>query len=111
MLRVNQTRSACRPRAVALAAVLAVALVFGALGPAAHAADTAAERPARGLTMSEVETRYGAPVERTSVIGQPPITRWEYPSFVVYFEHDRVIHAVLTAPAPAPAAAASTPGS
>ena len=25
---------------------------------------------------------------------QPPITRWDYPSFSVYFEHDKVIHAV-----------------
>ena len=25
---------------------------------------------------------------------QPPITRWDYPAFSVYFEHDRVIHAV-----------------
>ena len=25
---------------------------------------------------------------------QPPISRWEYPGFVVYFEHNLVIHAV-----------------
>jgi hypothetical protein len=29
-----------------------------------------------------------------SAVEQPPITRWDYPAFSVYFEHDRVIHAV-----------------
>ena len=50
--------------------------------------------PTRGLTMSKVEAKYGAPTERSAPVGQPPITRWEYPGFVVYFEHDYVIHSV-----------------
>jgi hypothetical protein len=46
-----------------------------------------------------VESSYGAPAQRHAPVGganaqQPPITRWDYPSFSVYFEHDRVIHAV-----------------
>jgi hypothetical protein len=27
-------------------------------------------------------------------VGDPPITRWEYPGFVVYFEHHLVVHTV-----------------
>lgn len=54
----------------------------------------AANRPARGMSMQNVETRYGEPSKREAAVGQPPITRWEYPGFVVYFEHDKVIHAV-----------------
>ena len=27
---------------------------------------------------------------------QPPITRWDYPTFSVYFEHEHVVDAVLT---------------
>lgn len=50
--------------------------------------------PTRGLTMSKVEAKFGAPTERSAAVGQPPITRWEYPGFVVYFEHDYVIHSV-----------------
>jgi hypothetical protein len=29
-------------------------------------------------------------------VGAPPITRWDYPNFSVFFEGDRVIHAVVT---------------
>jgi hypothetical protein len=55
--------------------------------------------PTRGLTMSQVERQYGAPSDRIAAVGQPPITRWVYPSFVVYFEHNIVIHAVASAAA------------
>ena len=44
--------------------------------------------------MANVEKAYGQPAERHDAVGQPPITRWDYPTFSVYFENDRVIHAV-----------------
>jgi hypothetical protein len=53
-----------------------------------------AERPSRGMSMEKVEAAYGAPSNRAPAVGQPPITRWEYPGFVVYFEHNLVIHSV-----------------
>ena len=53
-----------------------------------------ADRPARGMSMDKVEATYGAPTNRASPIGEPPITRWEYPGFTVYFEHQFVIHTV-----------------
>ena len=56
----------------------------------------AAERPARGMTMNRVESRFGSPERRIAAVGDPPITRWEYPGFIVYFEHDKVLHAVAT---------------
>ena len=55
---------------------------------------TEASRPARGMTMTRVESSFGTPTNRRSAVGEPPITRWEYPNFVVYFEHNHVIHAV-----------------
>ena len=55
-------------------------------------------RPARGQTMSAVEAKFGAPQTRHAAVGQPPITRWDYPSFSVFFEHDRVIDAVVVGP-------------
>jgi hypothetical protein len=58
--------------------------------------DSTVDRPKRGSTMSEVEKRFGAPVEKHPTVGQPPITRWDYAGFSVFFEHDRVIHAVAT---------------
>jgi hypothetical protein len=54
------------------------------------------ERPKRGSTMDAVEKHFGAPVSRHPTVGQPPITRWDYNGFSVFFEHDRVIHAVAT---------------
>jgi outer membrane protein assembly factor BamE (lipoprotein component of BamABCDE complex) len=54
------------------------------------------QRPKRGSTMSEVEKHFGAPTTRHATVGQPPITRWDYQNFSVFFEHDRVIHAVVT---------------
>jgi hypothetical protein len=55
----------------------------------------AAERPKRGSTMSAVQGRFGEPVTRHAAVGQPPITRWDYAGFSVYFENDRVLHAVI----------------
>ncbi len=54
----------------------------------------ATARPARGMTMQRVESSFGAPSQRHAAVGEPPITRWDYPAFVVYFEHEHVIHTV-----------------
>ena len=50
--------------------------------------------PDRGMTMSAVEKKFGAPTDRHPTVGQPPITRWDYQGFSVFFERDRVIHSV-----------------
>lgn len=52
-------------------------------------------RPSRGMTQASVESKFGAPNSKVAAVGEPPISRWEYQNFVVYFEYDRVIHAVL----------------
>jgi hypothetical protein len=52
--------------------------------------------PHRGSTMSDVEKQFGAPATRHPTVGEPPITRWDYSGFAVFFERDRVIHAVVT---------------
>ena len=59
--------------------------------PAAQAGTTL---PSRGHSMAQVEAQFGAPSERHAAVGDPPITRWVYPSFVVYFEYSHVVHAV-----------------
>ena len=58
-----------------------------------------AAMPARGQTMAQVESRFGAPAERMDPRGGqkrqwPTINRWSYPAFTVYFEKDKVIDAV-----------------
>ena len=51
-------------------------------------------RPSRGMTQAGVESKFGAPASVNAPVGEPPISSWEYQDFVVYFEYDRVIHAV-----------------
>ncbi|MGY6587210.1 MAG: hypothetical protein ACXIUB_02875 [Wenzhouxiangella sp.] len=51
--------------------------------------------PNNGLRMTEVEARFGQPLERRAAVGDPPITRWVYDDYSVFFEHDRVIDSVL----------------
>lgn len=51
--------------------------------------------PVNGLTMNEVEARYGEPADRVGPVGEPPITRWIYADYSVYFEHRIVIESVL----------------
>jgi len=65
--------------------------------------------PARGKSMAQVEASFGAPYAKHPAVGQPPITRWDYEKFSVYFEHDHVIHSVVPASPPMPAAPASDP--
>lgn len=60
----------------------------------AQRSPTATNSPVRGLTMQQVEARFGSPVRRRAPVGDPPITRWEYADFIVYFEFKRVIHTV-----------------
>jgi hypothetical protein len=55
---------------------------------------SASARPKPGMSMTAVESSFGAPAQRRGAVGEPPITRWDYTGFSVYFEHDRVIHAV-----------------
>ena len=51
--------------------------------------------PSRGMTMNEVSTKFGTPTSKVPAVGRPPISRCEYPGFVVYFENDHVIHSVV----------------
>ncbi|HUO79968.1 MAG TPA: hypothetical protein VMU00_07480 [Steroidobacteraceae bacterium] len=84
-----------------LAFVSAALLAAAALPSLAEDAPAAApapsgDRPENGMRMNAVESRYGAPTTRYPAVGVPAITRWDYPGFVVYFENDLVLHAVLT---------------
>jgi hypothetical protein len=51
--------------------------------------------PQNGQTQAEVEARFGAPARKGEPVGSPPITRWEYQHWNVYFEYDRVLFTVL----------------
>jgi len=86
------------------------ALLLAVLGVAgvAHAETLLVERvkqepvaamPARGLSMGEVQSRYGAPQQKLDPRGGqkrqwPTIHRWVYPAFTVYFEKNKVVDVV-----------------
>jgi len=86
--------------------LLALLCGFAAAGPALAETlvvddqvtlrESTVDKPKRGTTMGEVEKHFGTPVEKHPTVGQPPITRWDYAGFSVFFEHDRVIHSVAT---------------
>jgi hypothetical protein len=84
---------------VALAATSAVSARADQLQMAQPAA-SARDMPVRGMTMAKVQARFGAPSQKLAAVGQPPITRWEYDSYIVYFEYDHVIHSVPKHPQP-----------
>jgi hypothetical protein len=92
------------------AAPIALALLLGLAATAqadvlalpesrpAVAPDTS--KPAKGMTQTAVLKQYGQPSQKHKPFGgssrqQPPITRWDYPGFVVFFEYDHVIDAVI----------------
>lgn len=56
--------------------------------------DSAPVEIPRGRSMEQVKANRGEPDEVRGPVGEPPITRWIYDDFTVYFEKDRVIHAV-----------------
>lgn len=51
--------------------------------------------PKRGVDMARVEQKWGSPQSRMAAVGDPPISRWIYGNFTVYFEHSLVIHSVV----------------
>jgi len=59
-------------------------------------------RPKNAQTMADVKSQFGDPGKTYPAIGEPPITRWSYPLFSVYFEHNLVIHSVVNKPKKAP---------
>ena len=58
------------------------------------ASGTSGERPVRGMSMDAVQAKWGQPMTQRGAVGEPPISRWEYGDFIVFFEYQRVIHAV-----------------
>ncbi|KFN44468.1 hypothetical protein [Arenimonas oryziterrae] len=91
---------------------LSLALSFGLLAGAAAQADTlliqrvqteqGISLPKRGATMAQVEAQFGAPTQKFGAVAgpgsrkrNPPITRWAYNNFNVFFEYNHVVDAVV----------------
>ncbi len=55
----------------------------------------AVNSPERGITMDQVRQSWGEPQQHVGPVGEPPISHWVYPDFVVYFESNYVLHSVV----------------
>ena len=87
------------------ARVLALSLIF--VTPAAfadtlaipvgqqHGSSISTDLPQRGLSAATVIQRHGDPAAQHAAVGEPPISRWDYQGFSVYFEAGTVVHSVL----------------
>lgn len=52
------------------------------------------EMPVRGMHMDQVRAMFGQPREILPPVGDPPISRWVYDGYTVYFEYSYVIQSV-----------------
>lgn len=94
--------------------VLAIGCLLAIAAPLASAdtlliervkVESSANLPKRGSSMGTVEAKFGAPQHKFAAVGggskqMPPITRWQYDTFSVYFENQHVVDAVLTKATP-----------
>ena len=87
---------------IAKAGLVSFGLIFSSIAysesvalAVAEQGNQAVQTPSNGQKKEYVEAQFGAPIERVSAVGEPPISKWVYQNFTVYFEHDTVLHAVL----------------
>jgi hypothetical protein len=52
-------------------------------------------RPDRGMSMEGVTARFGEPSRVHPAVGNPPITRWDYADYSVFFEYRHVLTSVI----------------
>jgi len=55
-------------------------------------------RPVNGITMAQVIAQFGEPEAKFATVGEPPITRWKYAEYSVYFEYNLVLNTVVNKP-------------
>lgn len=68
--------------------------------PVDEAPSAAIKTPIKGQSMKRVLKQFGAPERKHAPVGgssvhQPPITRWDYPAFSVFFENGHVVDTVV----------------
>lgn len=51
--------------------------------------------PTKGMSMNQVTNQFGEPTHKNNPVGTPPITKWKYAKFSVYFESTWVINTVI----------------
>ena len=62
--------------------------------PISQQGSASIKMPTHGDKQAQVIQQFGEPSKRHASIGQPPISRWDYPGFSVYFEQSTVVNSV-----------------
>lgn len=97
-----------RPALLSTLQTAAIAVIAWGMGPALSVAETIqvpvgqqgqdkmnVARPRAGMDQHQVREKFGNPIDWTNPVGDPPISKWTYRDFIVFFEYDHVIHSVL----------------
>lgn len=74
--------------------------VFAAMTMSLAATSALAQR--QGLSMDQVRSIRGEPLEVEGPVGDPPITRWVYADDILYFEHHLLLNRVTRDNRPQP---------
>lgn len=91
----GQLLSALVLGAVLAAPLHAEVLLIDAISEEPVNAPEGMPRPSGGMTMQQVRAKFGEPAKEHPGVGDPLITRWDYPDYSVFFEHDRVLNTVV----------------
>jgi hypothetical protein len=75
--------------------VSAEVLLIDAIHQAPINSEEGLPRPERGMSMDQVKQRYGEPATAYPQVGEPPITRWDYDLYSVFFEYQYVLTSVV----------------
>ncbi|WP_324734161.1 phosphodiesterase [Pseudomonas paeninsulae] len=80
-------------------ALIMLCLPFGAIAetlqiPLGEQGAATVALPQPGESQRSVLERFGLADEEHRAVGSPPISRWDYREFSVYFEYDHVINSV-----------------
>lgn len=81
-------------RSILIPASLVCFLALDAPLARAEAAVKPPSVPRHLMTMDKVRSDFGAPERTLDAVGAPPIARWVYGDYTVYFEHDLVLTSV-----------------
>lgn len=69
-------------------------LQMPAQGNSGSSSSQVSEMPVKGMSKMQVEQHFGKPQQVLAPVGDPPISRWVYDGYTVYFEYSHVIHSV-----------------
>ncbi|MDJ0806307.1 MAG: hypothetical protein QNJ78_05680 [Gammaproteobacteria bacterium] len=85
----------CAGLIIASSTTLADVLLIDTIHQAPLNSSEGIPRPTRGMTMDQVKRDYGDPSMTHPWIGDPPITRWDYADYSVFFEYRHVLTSVV----------------